>query len=66
LRRWGEQAIGVGLLTIADIKDGDPAACTLLSRAARRLPTPISPRDGHTSQEILERAMAHAIAMRRR
>jgi hypothetical protein len=30
LRRWGERAIGAGILTIADIRNGDPVACTLL------------------------------------
>jgi len=29
LRRWGERAVAAGILTIVDIKDGDPAACTL-------------------------------------
>jgi hypothetical protein len=30
LRRWGDQAIADGVLTIAELKDGTPAACTLL------------------------------------
>ena len=34
LRRWGERAISVGILTIADIKNGDPAACTLAQDSA--------------------------------
>ena len=29
LRRWGERAVAAGSLTIADIRNGDPAACTL-------------------------------------
>jgi len=32
LRRWGDQAITDGVLTIAELKDGAPAACTLLQR----------------------------------
>ena len=34
LRRWGERAVAVGILTIADIKNGDPAACTLAQDSA--------------------------------
>src|SRR6266568_2263693 len=30
-RRWAERAIAIGILTIADLQDGDPAACTLFS-----------------------------------
>jgi hypothetical protein len=30
LRRWGDQAIADGILTIADLKNGDVTACTLL------------------------------------
>ena len=30
LRRWGERAVAAGVLTIDDIKNGDPAACTPL------------------------------------
>jgi hypothetical protein len=29
LRRWGERAIAAGSLTIADVKNGAEAACTL-------------------------------------
>jgi len=29
LRRWGERAIAGGILTIADVRNSDPAACTL-------------------------------------
>jgi hypothetical protein len=29
LRRWAERAVAAGILTIADIRNGDPAACTL-------------------------------------
>jgi hypothetical protein len=36
LRRWGERAVAAGILTITDIRNGDPAACTLLG-------APISP-----------------------
>src|SRR5262249_575493 len=30
LRRWGDRAIADGVLTIAEMKDGTAAACTLL------------------------------------
>ena len=29
LRRWGARAVAAGILTIADIRNGDPEACTL-------------------------------------
>ena len=29
LRRWGTRAVAAGILTIADIRNGHPAACTL-------------------------------------
>jgi hypothetical protein len=29
LRRWGARAVAAGILTIADIRNGHPAACTL-------------------------------------
>jgi len=29
-RRWAEQAVAAGLLTVAELRSGDPAACTLL------------------------------------
>src|SRR4051794_17486369 len=29
LRRWGERAVATGVLIIADLRDADPAACTL-------------------------------------
>jgi hypothetical protein len=41
LRYWGESAIAAGVLTISDIRDGDPAACTLLRAAVS--PPPVSP-----------------------
>ena len=36
LRRWGARAVAAGILTIADIRNGDPEACTLTG-------APISP-----------------------
>jgi hypothetical protein len=30
LRRWAERAVAAGILTIDHIRNGDPAACTLL------------------------------------
>jgi hypothetical protein len=50
LRRWGERAVGTGILTIADIRNGDPVACTLLrgtishtpeSQSPEQYPTPV-------------------------
>ena len=35
-RRWAERAIDSGALTIADLRNGDPAACTLLSGGISR------------------------------
>src|SRR6516162_5201823 len=32
-RRWAEAAIAAGILTAADIRNGDPAACTLVLAA---------------------------------
>ena len=79
LRRWGERAISAGILTIGDIRNGDPAAaaCTLLLRATSATPEGelpslysrlVTPRaDGRpTCQQNLERAMAKAITLRRR
>jgi hypothetical protein len=40
LRRWGERAVAAGILTIAEIKEGDPAACTLPGAAIS--PPPVS------------------------
>jgi hypothetical protein len=77
LRRWGERAIATGVLTVADIRNGDPAACTLL--AAVGSPETVGEAYGgqssavarradshYTAQLDLERLMARAIAMRRR
>jgi hypothetical protein len=33
LRRWGERAIAAGILSAANIRSGDPEACTLLREA---------------------------------
>jgi hypothetical protein len=40
LRRWSERAIDLGILTIDDIRSGDPAACTLLLEATSLAPAP--------------------------
>jgi hypothetical protein len=65
-------------VTIADIRNGDPAACTLLLKAtlpapidddtARRSPTPVAPcaKSHYSPQQNLERLMVQAIARRRR
>jgi hypothetical protein len=39
-RRWAEQAVASGMLTIAELRTGDPAACTLRTTAFS--PAPIS------------------------
>jgi len=44
LRRWGEKAVAIGMLTIADIKTGDPAACTLRRSAISAGPISEPPR----------------------
>ena len=44
LRRWGERAVTVGILTIDDVKNADPAACTL--PGARISPPPVSQGQG--------------------
>lgn len=73
----GERAIRVGILTVADIRNGEPEACTLPLAAnspgeldeARQHPTvPVAPRalSSDAPQQKLEQAMARAIAMRRR
>ena len=77
LRRWGERAIDAGVLTIDDIRKGDPAACTLLVGASSGTPVgevlpprlaPVAPRvnSGYATEQDLQRLMAQAIAMRRR
>jgi hypothetical protein len=43
LRRWGEQAVASGVLTIADIRNGASAACTLLPRRISPSPVPQTP-----------------------
>jgi hypothetical protein len=74
LRRWAEQALATGVVTIDAIRNGSPAACTLLS--AVRSPSAtvtVPPRStGHQErryylrQQGLEELMAQAIAARRR
>jgi hypothetical protein len=66
LRRWGERAVAVGILTIADIRNGDPAACTVLPGAISPAPEVTRVDSPHTRQQDLERLMAQAIAIRRR
>jgi hypothetical protein len=63
--------------TIGDIRNDDPAACTLLlgatspalmAEAMPQQPAPVAPRaeNRYTRQQDLETAMARAIASRRR
>ena len=44
-RRWAERAVASGTLTIAELRNGDPAACTLLPGgiSADRVSEPRSP-----------------------
>jgi hypothetical protein len=69
-RRWAEAAVDLGILTIDDIRSGDPAACTLLLEATSLAedPVPALPRVDNRSaaQEYFEAAIARAIAIRRR
>jgi len=71
LRRWGERAIDLGILTIGDIKNGAPTACTLLqgpsSPAPPEYPSSTAPHSSSRySQEDFERLLAATIAARRR
>ena len=45
LRRWGARAVAAGILTIADIKNGDPAACTLPGAPVSSPPVPAEGQD---------------------
>ena len=76
-RRWAEAAVAAGALSVDVLKNGDPAACTLLPPAGSyetageahgHQSAPITPRvdSDLTRQRDLERLMARAIAMRRR
>jgi hypothetical protein len=76
-RNWALDAIAIGTLTVPEIRSGAAATRALvrlaassapIDDAARRSPTPVAPRaeSRYTPQETLERAMAQAIAMRRR
>jgi hypothetical protein len=53
LRRWGERAVAAGILTIADIRNGDPTACTLPGAAIS--PPPVS-QGGVQPGEVLDAA----------
>jgi len=77
LRWWGERAIAAGILTVADIRNSDATACTLLpgtipptpeNQSPEQHPPPVAPRaeSPYTRQQDLERLMAQAISMRRR
>ena len=76
LRRWGERAVAAGILTVDDIRSGDPAACTLLveaislklvGRHSERPSVPVAPPERlYTRQEEFERLLARTIAARRR
>jgi hypothetical protein len=78
LRRWGERAVAAGMLTIAEVRYGDPTACTL--HPGRVSPTPVNgeapllrpapgaPRgeSGDARQKAFEQLLARTIAARRR
>jgi hypothetical protein len=77
LRRWGDRAVATGILSIADIRNGDAEACTLLltvgslgtvGEAHGHRSAPIEPHleSRYSAQRNLERLMAQAIAARRR
>jgi hypothetical protein len=77
LRRWGERAIAAGILTIDDIRNGNPEACTLLPGrvspapacdAALESPSRVVPRaeSDYTRQTAFEQLLARTIAARRR
>jgi hypothetical protein len=76
LRRWGERAIDAGVFTVADIRNGDPAACTLpratsavpLGETALQRLASVVPRgeSGDARQRAFERLLAQTIAARRR
>jgi len=52
-RRWGERAVKTGLLTVDDLKNGDPKACTLL-------PGAVSPAPPHPAEKPAKRSEAAA------
>jgi hypothetical protein len=76
LRRWGERAVAAGILTVGDIRSGDPAPCTLrlgailpklVGRPSERPSVPVAPPERlYTRQEEFERLLARTIAARRR
>jgi len=51
LRRWGERTVAAGILTIADIRNSDPTACTLPGAAIS--PPPLS-QGGVQPGEVLD------------
>jgi hypothetical protein len=75
LRRWGERAIAAGILTIGDIRNGNPEACTLLLAAGlprtvtyghRSAPAGLGADSPYARQSEFERLLARTIAARRR
>ena len=75
LRRWGERAVVAGILTIDDIRTGDPAACMLLwgdvsaksVGPSQRPSVPVAPPVAlYTRQGEFEQLLARTIAARRR
>jgi hypothetical protein len=58
LRRSGERVLAKGILTIADIRTGAPAACTLCQRTELPLPLPDTRRSGSMPSDA-NRAEVH-------
>ena len=57
LRRWGERAVATEVLTIADIRNAAPAACTLLPGAispAPRKPAVASAEGADEAADLLD------------
>jgi hypothetical protein len=54
LRRWGEQAVASGVLTITDIKNGTAAACTLPPRGISPSPAPQTPTEANATVSLTE------------
>ena len=52
LRRSGERALAEGILTIAKIRTGAPAACTLCQRTELPLPLRDTRRRGYTPRDV--------------
>jgi hypothetical protein len=52
VRRWAECAVADGVLTVADIRNADPAACTLLEHREPGLPLTNIESDGTALSDV--------------